>query len=425
MKTNNRNSNIVISMKKKLAMYFIASLFLMFEMAVQVSPSVMTSQFMHDFQISTFGLGIMSGCYFYSYTAMQIPSGILFDRYNPRIVMVGSIMICNVGCLLLAWSTNIGFASIARLLMGSGSAFAFVSVLVVIADVFPSRLFATMTGVTQMLAALGAIAGQLPVHVLVSYLGWRSTMYLFAFTGTIIAILVFYFLRYNKTFEKNTRLNQARLCEKLIIVIKKRQTWYVSVYACALWAPMSAFSSLWGVPFLSKVNHLSENQASFICSLMWVGLAIASPLVCYLSTRFNCRRLFLAYLSAFGLIVFTIVLFFHVSNIECAILLFLVGATCSGQALSFTVVKELSPNYLVATAIAFNNMAVVLSGAIFQPLIGWLLSRHGSDSIMNYRHAFTVILIAYLGGYLVSLFLIEETAQSTSTDLKDIISDCL
>src|SRR3990167_1541026 len=159
-----QTSNQQFSVKKSLTLYFIASAFLIFEMAVQVSPSVMTTQLMQHLQMSVFGLGIMSGCYFYSYTAMQIPSGILLDRFNPRFVMVSAILTCVLGCVLLGSASTMLMACFARLLMGFGSAFAFVSVLVVTAGLFSSRHFAVMTGMTQMLAALGAMSGQLPVH---------------------------------------------------------------------------------------------------------------------------------------------------------------------------------------------------------------------------------------------------------------------
>ena len=64
--------------------FFLAAVFLIFEMAVQVSPSVMTKQLMQDFSINAAALGWMSSVYFYSYTIMQIPSGLLYDRFGPK-----------------------------------------------------------------------------------------------------------------------------------------------------------------------------------------------------------------------------------------------------------------------------------------------------------------------------------------------------
>jgi len=401
-----------MSIKKSLTLYFIASTFLIFEMAVQVSPSVMTNQFMHYLQMSVLGLGIMSGCYFYSYTAMQIPSGMLFDRFNPRIVIVLSILTCVLGCLLLGCATNIIMACLARLLMGFGSAFAFVSVLVVTADLFPSKHFALMTGVTQMLAAIGAMSGQLPVHLLVNAIGWRHTLFLFAIIGILIALMVFNFLRYEKNVVSHSASNISTRTN-LTSIFRNRQTWFIAIYACMLWAPMSAFTSLWGVPFLKTVDHLSAGKAAFFCSLMWLGLAVASPLLGYLSTRTNNRKLFLVLSAGLGALCFFNILFFEQNSFVLALLLFLAGAACAGQALSFTVVKENNENHIVASAIAFNNMAVVISGALFQPFIGWLLKVIVGSAAYEYRMALSVVLITCLIGFLVALFFIDEPVRKS------------
>ena len=70
---------VMINTSKAIMLYVLVVLFLVFEMGVQVSPSIMTNQLMHDLHIGTFGLGLMSGLYFYTYAAMQIPSGLLYD----------------------------------------------------------------------------------------------------------------------------------------------------------------------------------------------------------------------------------------------------------------------------------------------------------------------------------------------------------
>ena len=85
---------------KALLLYSLVSMFLVFEMGVQVSPSVMASNLMHDLNLSAYALGIMSGVYFYTYTLMQIPSGLLFDRFKPKIIIVCAITICSSGALL-------------------------------------------------------------------------------------------------------------------------------------------------------------------------------------------------------------------------------------------------------------------------------------------------------------------------------------
>ena len=231
-------------------MYIIVALFLFFEMAVQVAPSVMAPQLMNTFQMSALMLGVMSGCYFYTYTLMQIPSGMVLDRLRPRWVITLAILVCVAGNALLAVAPNVYVACMARLLMGFGSAFAFVSVLVVTKDLFSSKHFAFITGVTQALAALGAMSGQLPISLLVQYFGWRHTLMLLSVVGLVIALLVFVTINYSRCFCEQIHWSCDLQQPTRRQVFLHPQTWWIAFYAMLMWAPMSVFASLWGVPFL-------------------------------------------------------------------------------------------------------------------------------------------------------------------------------
>lgn len=407
---------------KAILSYIIVALYLFFEMGVQVSPSVMTTQLQHDLTINAFGLGLMSGFYFYTYTAMQIPSGMLFDRFSPRYVIALSILICSLGCFAFGLSTNIYLGSLSRLLMGFGSAFAFVAVLVVTADLFPSKHFALITGITQMLAAFGAMSGQMPLSYAVTHLGWRNTMFMLAMIGLLLALFVWIILNYKKTIiTENTTEEKISLFKRFHYIISDRQSWYIALYACLLWAPMSGFASLWGVPFIQNVYGLQRHSAALICSLMWLGLAFASPLLGWLSTILRTRVWPLAISALIGAVAFGALLQFHIHYLWiAAVLIFISGAACSGQALSFTVVKENNSMWQRATAIAFNNMAVVISGAIFQPVLGRLLDFHckgGTEKTMqaaacqsnHFRLSMILIFAAYLISFLIAALFIKES----------------
>jgi MFS family permease len=415
---DSHNNQERISSWKAVSLYCIVSFFLFFEMAIQVSPSVMATQLMQDLNIGAFGLGIMSGVYFYTYTAMQIPSGLLFDRYNPRLIITLSILACALGTLLFSLATNVYVGCLARLLMGTGSAFAFVSVLVVTADLFKSKYFATITGITQTLAALGAMTGQMPISKLVSVIGWRDTLLVLFVVGIVLAIVVWTLLKYQRNTHAVGHLSpETSTKTNLKNIVSHSQTWYIALYSCLLWAPMSSFASLWGVPFLTQVNHLDPTSAAFLCSLMWLGLAVASPLLGMISTAANNRVLSLAVSALIGVVSFALVLEFSFSNTVLGLLLFLAGAACSGQALSFTVVKENNPSSIRGTAIAFNNMAVVISGAVFQPVIGKIIALgqiNGTNTYdaHHFKSALLIVLGSYVIAFLVALFFIKEPNSS-------------
>ena len=402
-----------MSKTKAIFLYMLVSLFLIFEMAVQVSPSIMTNSLMQDLNIGTFGLGIMSGFYFYTYTIFQAPSGMLLDRCAPRKIITLAILTCAIGSALFGVATNIYIGSIARLLLGAGSAFAFVSVLITAADLFENKHFAFFAGLTQALAALGAMSGQVPLSHLVDSLGWRHTLFLLAIIGFMLALLVWIFLDYERhnLMHKDTSPHNA--WKSLQDILSNKQTWVIAIYACLSWAPLSGFASLWAVPYFINVYQLTPPTAATLVAFMWLGVVAGSPLLGWWSTYLGQRRLPLWVSECIGFFAFFIILFYiHTPIWITGVLIFVAGGATAGQVLTFSVVRELNHPKQRATALAVNNMAVVISGAIFQPLIGKLLQIHhayfGGSTLSAYKYSLMVILASYFIATLVAFFLFER-----------------
>ena len=112
----------------------------------RVAPAVMTHELMGDFEINAAGLGNLSAFYFYSYVAMQVPTGILADRWGPRRLLATGAFIAGLGSLLFALADGILWAGAGRLLIGGSVAVAFVGMLKIASNWFPPRLFALVSG---------------------------------------------------------------------------------------------------------------------------------------------------------------------------------------------------------------------------------------------------------------------------------------
>lgn len=412
--------NNTISLSRAIFMFILVALFLVYEMAVQVSPAIITNELMTAFRINAVGLGLISGCYFYTYTLMQIPAGLLYDRFNVRYVIVLPLIICSIGLFLFAQAHSVATASFARLFMGVGSAFAFIGVLVVAKDVFPHRHFALLAGLTQMLAAFGAMGGELPLLALVQHFTWRPTLAGISLSGLVLAILIACYVRYPKPCSLEDYGNSlGSLFHSLAAIIKQTQTWWIALYACLMWAPMSAFASLWGIPYLSKQFALSAASAAGLMSFMWLGLALASPLVGWWSDYIGARKTPLIICALTGSIAFIAIMFCaYLPQWILGILVLLAGVACAGQALSFANVRENNAPQHQAAAIGFNNLAVVISGAIFQPLVAKLIEWHSQNILVNglpqyqandYQFGLQVVAAAYVIAVFVAIFKIRES----------------
>lgn len=403
------------------SVYGLAAAFLCYEMALQVSPSVMTEHLMRDLNIDASGLGLMASCYFWSYTGMQIPAGLLFDRFSARLLITSSLLICVAGALFFGITETAYFAAIGRFFMGVGSAFAFIGVLVMAARWFSPQYFAFLVGIAQFLAAMGAMSGEVPLAAAVEAYGWRHTIHAIAAVGALLAVLIWLVVRdYPEGAESKSHVaKNIGVKKSLGYILTESQTWWVALYAFASWAPISVFASLWGVPYLKAMYNVSGTMSSTLMAMAWIGLGVTSPMLGWFSDKLGRRRILLSSCALVGFICAMIVL--YVPGIPFRlmfIILFGFGFAAAGQILSFAVVRDNNRPEVTATAIGFNNMAVVAGGALFQPLVGVLLDWHWSGqmiddtkiySVANYQVALSVVPICFLAAFVASLFFIKET----------------
>lgn len=414
---------------KSVIMYMLTALFLLYVMALQVYPSVITKQLMVDFSIKAAGLGLISGFFYYTYTLMQIPAGLLFNRFEPRVLVAITLLICAFGVGLFGVAHSIFLASIARLIMGLGSAFGFISVLVISARYFPKKHFALLIGVAQVLASAGAFSGIMVLDLIVGILNWRGTMFIAMSIGIVLAIAAF-FCFVEKTNSIEVDLNFKVIIEKFLQILKKKQSWYVALYAFMSWVPITAFAALWGVPFLKVAYGFSIETASEFCSLIWVGVALGSLFCSLLSAYIGNRKILLSCIAIMGFVCMSILLFdITLPHNVLALILILLGVAASGQILTFAIVKDNTEASMEPAAIGLNNMAIVITGAVFQPMLGLLLQFHPfsvkihstiSYSLADYQYALSILLASYVCCFLLSSFFIKDACCNS-----DKLSFCL
>lgn len=401
--------------------FFLAASFYMYEYILQVAPSVMAEPMMKSFGVTGEGFGFISAFYFYAYAPTQLPAGVLYDRYGPRKLMTFAIALCALGSAFFASTDSVITASIGRFLIGIGSAFSFIGVLVLIARWFPPYYFAILAGVAQLMSSVGAIFGEMPLASLVEQVGWRNASYLLAVIGLILAGFFWVYIR-DYPHQKTQSVPNHYLKDewkRLVEVCKHAHTWIVGGYAFAIWTPIAVFAALWGVTYMQEKFQISVVAASGLCSIIWIGIGVGSPLLGWFSDRIESRRIALMISSVLGLVATLILLYLPNLSIEWAyIVLFVFGLGAGGQTVSFAVVKENNTPEYVGTASGFNNLSVLIGGAIFQPLVGYIL--HHTDSwriengvhiysVASYQTAFIILPICFLASLLIVTFLIKET----------------
>lgn len=381
----------------------------------------MAESMMKTFHVQAAGFGILSAFYFYAYAPMQLPAGLLFDRYGPRKLMTFALILCAVGSFFFASTASLFTAALGRFLIGIASAFSFIGVLVLLARWFPPQQFAFLAGIAQLMSSVGAMFGEMPLATLVQWVGWRRASFILALVGLALAALIWCIIR-DYPHQKTQSPPKRQLIDewyRLLSVWRHSYTWFIGAYSFAIWTPIAVFAALWGVPYLEQKYHISVIVASGLCSMIWLGIGVGSPLLGWVSDRFTSRRLALGLSSLLGLSA-TIILLYgsNVSITWMYVVLFILGLGAGGQTVSFAVVKDENPPELVGTASGFNNLAVLLGGAIFQPLVGIFLqfSSHSKTmtslevyTIASFNKALIVMPVCFLASLIITLFLLKES----------------
>ena len=400
-----------------MAAFLLGTLFFGYAFTQRVAPSVMTNELMRDFTVGGAALGSLSAFYFYAYAGIQLPVGILLDRFGPRKLMSAALILCALASVGFAYSETLTSASIGRLLIGGTVGFGFVGTLTIAGYWFAPKRFALLSGILMTVGMLGGILGQAPLRLLVEQIGWRATILSLAVFAVVLAVAIFFIVPH-RSAEQLTRPKKSSPFIGLKAVTRNLQNWMCAAIGFGPTATLLAFSGLWAVPWLASVKSLPISQAAAIASAVFLGWAVGAPLLGWLSDRMGRRKPVIYIGLIVNILSFVVIIFTPLTDpAVLGALFFLNGLGGSGMVVCFSTIREHNAAENSATSLALLNMCVVGSGAIMQPLIGWVLDSNWGGGIVDgarvysaeaYTTAFMCILASNVLA-LVCCFFLRET----------------
>ena len=379
----------------------------------RVAPAVMTAELMQDFNISAAALGNLSAFYFYSYVAMQVPTGIIADIWGPRRLLSTGALVAASGILLFAVAPNIWWANCGRFLIGGSVAVAWVSTLKLAGDWFPSKHFAMISGIALFFGLVGAVFAGPPLRLLIVAFGWRNTMLASAVVTFVICAGVWLIVRdhpgekgyagFTEPAPAAQNTSHRQIISGIIEVLRYPNVWLLFVIGGGVVGCVLTFGGLWGVPYLSTHHGLTTTQAAALNSTLLVAWGIGGPIFGGLSDRVGRRKPLLLVGVTLMVIGWGLILF--VSNLPVAvltILLFITGFTSGCVIISFAFARESVPAHLTGTVMGLNNMGFMLGPTLLQPAVGWMLDRNWNGemlvgvkiySLSAYHAGFTLMIM--------------------------------
>lgn len=382
--------------------------------------TVLSNEFMQYFGIDATGLGLLGSCYYWIYTLMQIPAGIIVDKYSTKLVAVLATLICSLGLFILILTSNSYVAGFGEMLIGFGSAFAFVLVVKAITQWFHAGRVAIMTSLTMSIGCLGPVLGGPGVAYIARSHNWIDVIRIYCFVGVGLAALIWFVVKDKKSEDKNERVSKSvdaelSLMESVKLVLCSGQAWVLGLMTMAVYAPLSALGDLWGVTFIKVAYGLSPEMSALANNMLYLGVVIGSPIFAYAATicRSFKKPMIVGVIGAFLSLLVIVYFSNYVNTFWLFVLFFAMGFSC-GSMLAYPLGLALFPKSIGATITGFINMMSMVSGIILLPAVGGTVKYFWNGATENGLPVYTISdfrwgltwVLAFLGfGIILSYFI--------------------
>ncbi|HEX6956159.1 MAG TPA: MFS transporter [Agromyces sp.] len=364
------------------------------------------------------------------YGGMQIPVGLLLDRFGARPIITAGMALMAIGQLLLAFAPDVGWAIFARMLLGAGDAAVFPSVLRVIAVWFPERQAPFLVQLTGLVGQSGQIIAVLPLAALLHATSWSVAFGSLAGLGALFTVLTFAVIR-NRPPGRAADVSVDTVTGAVHVVRSSadlrqgfRESWAHPGTRLAFWShfttPFSgtAFVLLWGFPFLTIGQGLTPAMASLLFTVYVVFGILVGPVIGALSSRHPMRRSRLLVLPLVGIqVVAWLVVILWPGPAPLWLLFALAFAMSAGgpaSMIGFDHARTFNPRHRLSTATGITNVGGFLAALLAILLIGIAMDAQGAGTPDRYtldafRWAFLTQVPLWLIG---SLFIVIERKRT-------------
>ncbi len=360
----------------------------------RIAPAVLTSELMRDFNIGAAALGQLSAFYFYSYVAMQIPTGILADRWGPRRLLSSGALVAGAGSAVFALAPGILGANFGRLLIGGSVAVAFIGLLKIANHWFAPRFYAMSSGLALFCGLLGAIFAGPPLRILVNHFSWRSIMLLSAGCTLALGAVIWRVVRdhphekgYADLVSRAPAADtgpRAGILADIRSVLGYRNTLLLSGISGGMVGCILTFGGLWGVPYLTTHYGMPTARAAALTSALLLAWGIGGPCFGWLSDRLGRRKPLYILGAVIALSGWSVIVFFPgLPQSALTVLLLLTGLSSGAMTVSFAFAKESVPGRLAGTASGVVNMGTMMGPMLLQPAIGWVLDHRWEGALAD------------------------------------------
>lgn len=249
----------------------------------RVAPQSITANFMADFNTDAAGVAMLASSYFWGYTLMQIPAGLLVDRYGVKRVVLFSMTVSSLGSAAFALAPNLLDVFAARLIVACGDALVFTALLKLVALSFRDERFGIMSGISQVSGYVGGVLATTPLAAAVSGFGWRACFVVIACVGIANLACASLVLKPDPAAHSTKTLRG-------VLAASGKSLSHAANWGCAMsfashFAVVTTLSGVWGIPMVAHFFNMSPSAASTPLLAFMVGNALGSVFLGHIADR--------------------------------------------------------------------------------------------------------------------------------------------
>ncbi|MGV3487183.1 MAG: MFS transporter [Tuberibacillus sp.] len=390
----------------------------------RTAPGLISDQLMKEFHISAAVIGLLASIQFFAYAGLQIPIGILSDRFGPNIFLIAGTLINGLGTFIYSIAPNEFVLLFARLLVGMGDATIWINLVILLSQWFKANDFVGLIGVAGTAGSMGFFLATVPFSAWMAASGWRQPFFVIGMVIFLAGILLYYVLvkkpkqLFSGDGRSPTRISKER--EKTWVILRRtftsRQAWAAFLCHFGLVGTYVGFIGSWAVPYGMHVYGMTRSGASQLIMIGLFGAVIGAPLTSWIANRLETIKWpyviahLIVWLSWFAFLVFG-------GKPPFALLLImylLIGYGNGASSMTFAVVRKYFAIKEVGVVSGFANTGGFISAILLPAVFGKVLDLfHHSSSQVGYHFGFIIpVIFSFLG--LVGGLLIKERQRETT-----------
>ena len=368
--------------------------------------AVIAPELTRELTLTAADLGLLTSAYLLAFAAFQIPLGLLLDRYGPRRVEAGLLLVAAAGTLLFAIGRSPFELTVARGLIGLGVSSCLMAAFKGFAQNFPAERQASLTGAIMASGGLGALTASLPLEFALPLLGWRGVFQGLTFLLLAVAALIFFSVPQREAGVSRDSLG-AQL-KDVGGILAHRVFWRFAPPMTLVTGGFLAVQGLWAVPWLMNVDGLTRHQAAEVLfalnlAMLLSHLGIATFAVRLARAGITPSRLLL---GGFGLALASQAAM--LAGLGPALpLWFAYGVGVSGGSLSYSLLSAHFAPALSGRVTTTLNLLLFIGAFTLQWGLGVLidgLTLSGFAAASAYRTTFAIMLALQAAAYAWFLF---------------------